>query len=130
MGGSVKPLRAAQGDDEEPAGAQASATRLGDIEVLHGVAPALVPQTSAAQLKDKPNIPPPLNMLVDVNLERRTVVYEVVLGRELGFEILQGNSAAVVGQVRVPFRFLPWPSTTFTSRPPSLPYPSLSTNNR
>ena len=46
------------------------------------------------------SIPAPLNQLVDVNLERRSVVYEVTLGREIGIEILQGPGGPVVGQVR------------------------------
>ena len=45
------------------------------------------------------SIPPPLNQLVDVNLERRSVVYEVMLGREIGIEIIQGASGPIVGQV-------------------------------
>ena len=31
----------------------------------------------------------PLNNIVDVNLERLSVVYEVQLGRDLGFDIIQ-----------------------------------------
>jgi hypothetical protein len=45
------------------------------------------------------NIPSPLNSIVDVNLERRAVVFELIIGRELGFEIIQGNDCAMVGQV-------------------------------
>jgi hypothetical protein len=45
------------------------------------------------------SIPAPLNQLVDVNLERRSVVYEVTLGREIGIEIVQGALGPVVGQV-------------------------------
>lgn len=45
------------------------------------------------------SIPAPLNQLVDVNLERRSVVYEVTLGREIGIEIIQGALGPVVGQV-------------------------------
>mmetsp|Transcript_31628 Transcript_31628/g.45553 ORF Transcript_31628/g.45553 Transcript_31628/m.45553 type:complete len:1038 (+) Transcript_31628:41-3154(+) len=47
-------------------------------------------------------IPPPLkDNIVDVNLERRAVVYEVEVGRDLGFEIIAGPSdnSAIVGQV-------------------------------
>lgn len=45
------------------------------------------------------NIPPPLNNLVDVNIEAAAVVYEVTLGRELGIEIVQGDGFAYVGHV-------------------------------
>lgn len=45
------------------------------------------------------SIPAPLNQLVDVNLERRSVVYEVTLGREIGIDIIQGTHGPVVGQV-------------------------------
>jgi hypothetical protein len=46
------------------------------------------------------SIPPPLNQLVDVNLERRSVVYEVTLGREIGIEIVQGPFGPAVGSVQ------------------------------
>lgn len=48
---------------------------------------------------DDLSIPAPLNQLVDVNLERRSVVYEVTLGRVIGIEIIQGPLGPVVGQV-------------------------------
>ena len=41
-------------------------------------------------------IPPPLNDLVDVNLERNSVIYEVTLGRELGIEIEKSKSGPLV----------------------------------
>lgn len=47
-------------------------------------------------------IPAPLkDNIVDVNLESRAVVYEVEVGRDLGFEIIAGPSdnSAIVGQV-------------------------------
>lgn len=50
---------------------------------------------------DDLSIPAPLNQLVDVNLERRSVVYEVTLGRVIGIEIIQGPLGPVVGQVIV-----------------------------
>ena len=68
-----------------------------DIDVLEGfinddsdwVPPAVKPET-----------PPPLNAIVDVNLERNSVVYECTLGRDLGFEVVQGTEEyAVVGHV-------------------------------
>ena len=54
-------------------------------------------------------LPTPLDKIVDVNKERRSIVYEVTLGRDLGFEFVKGfdrvaGSApvecAVVGEVR------------------------------
>ena len=45
------------------------------------------------------SVPAPLNQLVDVNLDRRSVVYEVTLGRDIGIEIIQGASGPIVGQV-------------------------------
>lgn len=45
-------------------------------------------------------LPPPLNSIVDMNLERRSVVYEVLLGRDLGFDIVQLDlDSAGVGYV-------------------------------
>jgi hypothetical protein len=49
--------------------------------------------------EDDSRIPPPLTSLVDVNIDRRAVVYEVTLGRELGIEIVQGSNGVVVGAV-------------------------------
>jgi len=43
--------------------------------------------------------PPPFNDIVDVNLEHNAIVYECVLGRDLGFEIVQEGDFAVVDQV-------------------------------
>lgn len=40
-----------------------------------------------------------MNQLVDVNLERRSVVYEVTLGRDLGIEIIQGSLGPMIGSV-------------------------------
>ena len=49
--------------------------------------------------EDDPRIPPPLTSLVDVNIDRRAVVYEVTLGRDLGLDIVQGSQGVVVGSV-------------------------------
>ena len=51
--------------------------------------------------EDDPRILPPLNQLVDVNVNRRAVVYEVTLSREsiMGIEIVQGKVGATVGAV-------------------------------
>ena len=51
--------------------------------------------------EDDPRILPPLNQLVDVNVNRRAVVYEVILSREsiMGIEIVQGKVGATVGSV-------------------------------
>lgn len=47
------------------------------------------------------DIKSPLNKLVDVNLERQSVVYEVTLGRDMGIDIVQDDKVkcAVVGEV-------------------------------
>ena len=56
------------------------------------------PPTACPQ--DTVSLPPPLNSIVDVNLERRSVVYEVLLGRDLGFDIVQLDlDSAGVGYV-------------------------------
>jgi len=56
------------------------------------------PPTAGPQ--DTVVLPPPLNSIVDVNLERRSVVYEVLLGRDLGFDIVQLDlDSAGVGYV-------------------------------
>ena len=41
----------------------------------------------------------PYNNIVDVNAERQTIIYEVILGRDLGMDIIQGNGFPVVGQI-------------------------------
>lgn len=51
---------------------------------------------------DLSNIPSPLNNIVDVNIERNSVVYELTLSKDLGFEINQGFETPVVGKVRLP----------------------------
>ena len=46
------------------------------------------------------DVPSPLHLIVDFNMERNSVVYEVSLGREIGFDIVEGRDGlAVVGQV-------------------------------
>ena len=51
--------------------------------------------------EDDPRIVPPLNPLVDVNVNRRAVVYEVTLSREsiMGIDIVQGKAGATVGSI-------------------------------
>jgi hypothetical protein len=47
-------------------------------------------------------LPTPLDKIVDVNKDRRSIIYEVTLGRDLGFEILKGydpDECALVGEV-------------------------------
>lgn len=44
-------------------------------------------------------IPPPLNNIVDINIQRQTLIYEVELNREHGIDITQGTNNAVVGKV-------------------------------
>lgn len=79
-----------------------SKQQIGDIEVLGGQFQS--ESGDSAVLSPLPlnnvTIPPPLHLIADVNIERRSIVYEVVLGRELGIEIVQGAGAAVVGQVK------------------------------
>jgi hypothetical protein len=54
---------------------------------------------SGGQGRPYVGVPPPLDALVDVALERRAVVYEAVLGRDLGFDIVEGPKSAIVGVV-------------------------------
>lgn len=44
-------------------------------------------------------IPSPLHQVVDFNVDRRTVVYELELGRDMGIDIDQGNGYAFVSAV-------------------------------
>lgn len=54
------------------------------------------------QLWKRVDVPSPLHLIVDFNVDRNSVVYEVSLGREIGLEISPGeNGQAVVGQVLV-----------------------------
>eukprot|EP00596_Hydrurales_sp_CCMP1899_P000225 CAMPEP_0119036792 /NCGR_PEP_ID=MMETSP1177-20130426/4743_1 /TAXON_ID=2985 /ORGANISM="Ochromonas sp, Strain CCMP1899" /LENGTH=1022 /DNA_ID=CAMNT_0006997161 /DNA_START=227 /DNA_END=3295 /DNA_ORIENTATION=- len=69
-----------------------------DVEVINSVAPN---EKIWFPTGDDSSIPPPLNQLVDVNLSRRSVVYEVTLGRDLGIDIVQGPVGPVIGQVTV-----------------------------
>ena len=46
------------------------------------------------------DVPSPLHLIVDYNIERNSVVYEVSLGRDIGLDIVPGrNGLAVVGEV-------------------------------
>jgi hypothetical protein len=45
------------------------------------------------------NIPSPLDNIIDVNVQRQSVIYEVELSREHGIDIIQGNNYAIVGKV-------------------------------
>eukprot|EP01035_Chromulina_nebulosa_P020959 gene20959-27163_t len=45
------------------------------------------------------SIPSPFQSIVDVNLDRNNIVYEVELSRDHGLEIIQGNGYAIVGNV-------------------------------
>ena len=63
--------------------------------------PAPLPAAATAALSRSAAVPAPLNSLVDVNLERRTVVYEVTLGRDLGIDIVQGTGGGGPGGARV-----------------------------
>merc|ERR1711991_740691 len=44
-------------------------------------------------------IPSPLHQVVDFNVDRRSVVYELELGRDMGIDIDQGNGYAFVSAV-------------------------------
>eukprot|EP01041_Mallomonas_annulata_P005489 gene5489-11036_t len=44
-------------------------------------------------------INPPFDQIVDVNLERNTIVYECILGRDLGIDFIQDGDFVVVGNV-------------------------------
>ncbi len=48
-------------------------------------------------------IPPPLDRIVDVNTKRKSVIYEVALGRDLAFELMDSmvmdGNCTVVGEV-------------------------------
>ena len=44
-------------------------------------------------------IPSPLHKLVDTNLDRNSIVYEVVLNRDIGIDIDQGDGYAFVSKV-------------------------------
>ena len=52
--------------------------------------------------EDDEGLPTPLDKIVDVNKDRRSIVYEITLGRDIGFEILKGfdpTECAIVGEV-------------------------------
>lgn len=51
------------------------------------------------EISDSGLIPSPLDNIVDVKIERNSVVYELTLSRDLGFEINQGYECPVVGKV-------------------------------
>ena len=58
--------------------------------------------SSTSTLNNNRQLPSPLNLIVDFNILRNSVVYEVSLGRDIGLEIVPGrNGLAVVGQVRL-----------------------------
>lgn len=96
----LKRLLASLEDDD--GARRVSKTQIGDIEVLGGQFQSEAGDSAVLSPLPLNNvtIPPPLHLLADVNIERRSIVYEVVLGRELGIEIVQGAGAAVVGQVK------------------------------
>jgi len=91
-------------------------TKLGDLEVLGGQFEGRQASPPVSAVAD---IPPPLNLLVDVNLERRTVIYEAVLGRDVGFEVVQGNGAAVVGKVSEHHLFFICPTKRSVNQTPA-----------
>lgn len=54
---------------------------------------------SDSEKPEKSSIPSPLNNIVDVNIHRQSIIYEVELSREHGIEIVEGNNFAAVGEV-------------------------------
>lgn len=44
-------------------------------------------------------LPSPYDAIVDINGERKSLVFELTLTRDLGFEIIQGSGFPIVGKV-------------------------------
>jgi len=57
---------------------------------------SLIPSPSSIEY-----VPPPLHNILDVNMETRGVIFECTLGRDMGFDAVDGGSkgGAVVGEV-------------------------------
>lgn len=64
-------------------------------------------------ISSKKIIPSPYNDIVDVNPQRRALVFEVVLPKDLGFEILQGPGFPIVGKVSVEYSPVLFSSSSF-----------------
>ena len=68
-----------------------------DVIVTKGIAGAPYGNREYSDRGEK--IPSPLHKLVDTNLDRNSVVYEIVLNREMGIDISQGDGFAYVSKV-------------------------------
>lgn len=68
-----------------------------DVVVTEGIAGAVYGGREYSSTGFK--IPSPLHQVVDFNVDRRSVVYELVLGRDMGIDIDQGNGYAYVSAV-------------------------------
>ena len=68
-----------------------------DVIVTKGIAGAPYGNREYSDSGEK--IPSPLHKLVDTNLDRNSVVYEIVLNREMGIDISQGDGFAYVSKV-------------------------------
>lgn len=56
--------------------------------------------------KARQKLPPPYEDILDVNIERGAIVFDVSVGRELGFEIVQGKATAEVGEVFIFYSYV------------------------
>lgn len=76
-------------------------TRSGDVDIYGDLPPGNISAPFASMIQPLPFVPSPLDKLVDVNIEKRCLVYELMLGRELGFDIEPGEEHPVVGKVTI-----------------------------
>ena len=53
----------------------------------------------SSQIREFLSLPKPYNRILDFNLDRQAVAFEVVFNRNLDFEILQGEKTPIVGEV-------------------------------
>eukprot|EP01038_Epipyxis_sp_PR26KG_P004286 gene4286-6073_t len=58
-----------------------------------------IPPMDWSAVTHNSRVPSPLRFIVDFNMDRRSVVYEVTIGRDIGFEIIQGFDLPIVGEV-------------------------------
>lgn len=79
-----------------------SLSKLQSESVDHGIEWVKTPSSKSSSdktSKARQKLPAPYNDILDVNVERGTIVFDVSVGRELGFEIVQGKITAEVGEV-------------------------------
>lgn len=55
--------------------------------------------SNITSLLNRSDIPSPYNNIVDVNIQRQSIIYEVELNRDHGIEFAQGNNVAIVGKI-------------------------------